>query len=388
MSDRIAELRAAATAAGTAGLALRLPENVLLATGYWPQLAGLGVAIVPVDADPVLIVPEYERAEAAQVWPGAVRTVPVVRLDGEPTGDALARSLKEFAVASGIVGEPIGFEDSYEILAPPAFLGETFAVAAATQRLWQQTLSSPRLVGVTAAVEEIKAIKTAADLERLDVTNAIAGKGMDAFRHAARPGATEVEVAAAVESAISTMTGAAGARVGRGFATVTSGPATDLGWQYFRSSDRVLEDGDWVILELGTVVDGYWADHTRTVVAGTATREQRDMFAADRSACEAALAACRPGASGGEVDATSRRACVEAGFEQFPHHTGHGVGFRYHETSPPIVPGAEDILAANMVVAVEPGIYGPGIGGVRWEDDAVVGPDGARPLIESDYGLD
>lgn len=385
-SKRIEQLREAAAAADVSALVLRLPENVLLATRYWPQLVGLGIAVIPLDRDPVLVVPDYEQSEARAVWPGDVRVLPVVRLDGESTGDAIERHLRD--IGAELDGGPIGFEGSYEVLAPPAFLGETFAIAGPTQALWERGLGASGLVDVTAAIEAIKVVKSDHDIERLKVTNAVAAKGMDAFKRAATPGRSEIEVAVAVETAIAEVTGRPEARVGRGFATVTSGRAADVGWQYFRSSDRRLEDGDWVLLELGTVVDGYWSDHTRTVVAGTASDEQRAMFAAGRAACDAALAACVPGATGGAVDDAARAACSQAGFEQFPHHTGHGLGFRYHESSPALVPGSSDELVEGMVVAVEPGIYGEGRGGMRWEDDAVVTEDGAELLGGSEYGVD
>ena len=117
----------------------------------------------------------------------------------------------------------------------------------------------------------------------------------------------------------------------RSWATVWSGPDTDIGWQYFRSRTRRIERNDVVMIEMGTVADGYWADHTRTVVAGRASPRQRAAFDTARGATRAAFAAARPGVDGDHVDAVARAFCREAGFEQFPHHTGHGTGFRYHE---------------------------------------------------------
>src|SRR5262249_9146309 len=154
-------------------------------------------------------------------------------------------------------------------------------------------------------------------------------------------GRTEVEIAAAVESAIEVEGhGYRGARVVRGYATVYSGPDLTDGWQYFRSRPRRVEPGELVMLELGTLVDGFWADHTRTVVAGGgAPGGQRAPPGAVRRAAAAAFAAAVPGATGGDVDAASRATCAGAGFEQFPHHTGHGVGFRLHESRPQLVPG-------------------------------------------------
>ena len=179
-----------------------------------------------------------------------------------------------------------------------------------------------------------------------------------------------------------------GTRVVRSYPTVWSGAETAYGWQYFRHRNRVIEPNDVVMLELGTAADGFWSDHTRTVIAGSATDAQRSAFEAVLAASQAAFAAAKPGATGGAVDAASRAACLAAGFEQFPHHTGHGTGFRYHESRPQIVPGSDHVLAAGQVIATEPGYYADGVGGFRHEDNAVVTEDGAKGPRDTSYGLD
>jgi Xaa-Pro aminopeptidase len=108
-----------------------------------------------------------------------------------------------------------------------------------------------------------------------------------------------------------------------------------------------------------------------------------------REGARAAFAAAKPGATGGDVDRTSREAIAAAGFTQFPHHTGHGTGFRYHESRPQLVPGSTDVLSAGNVIITEPGIYGPELGGgVRHEDNAFVTEQGAVVLATTDYPLD
>ena len=174
----------------------------------------------------------------------------------------------------------------------------------------------------------------------------------------------------------------------RAYATVWSGPETAVGWQYFLHRDRPIERDDVVMLELGTCADGYWSDHTRTVVAGRASDRQRDALAAVLAAAEAAFAVAKPGVTGGSVDAASRAAVAERGFEQFPHHTGHGTGFRYHESRPQLVPSSDHVLERGMVIVTEPGIYEEGLGGFRWEDNAAVTHEGALRLAATDYGLD
>jgi Xaa-Pro aminopeptidase len=387
--SRIEQLQQEMTAADVDALLLRLPENVVLATGWWVQIPGLGIAVIPREGRASLLIPEYEEPEARCYWQGDIRTFPAIRFDGPSPATEIPRLLGALKAEHGLSGGAIGYEGSFEAVAPPQIDGEPNTVAKPTQDLIRSAFSTDNLVDVTQVLESVKAIKTEHDLERLRVTNEVARFGLDAFKEHAVAGRTEAEIAAAVGAAIvSRGHGHRGARVVRCYPTVWSGPETATGWQYFRSRDRTVEPDDVVMLELGTAVDGYWADHTRTVVAGTAGERQREAMSAVFQAQEAAFAACRPGATGGEVDAASREAYAAAGFEQFPHHTGHGVGFRYHEAMPWLTKGSEQALDANMVVVTEPGIYEEGLGGFRWEDNAVVTERGAERLTETEYGLD
>ena len=375
--------------AGADAVLLRLPENVMLATGWWVQIGGLGIAVVPRAGPATLLIPEYEAAEAAGYWQGDVRTFPAIRFDGPLPATEIPRLLGELAAEHGLAGGAIGYEGSYESTAPAQIDGEPNAVAAPTMDLIRSAFQAEMLVDVTSSLELIKARKTEHDIEKLRVTNEIARFGLDAFKEHALAGATEAEIAAAVGALIVAKGhGYKGTRVVRCYPTVWSGPETSVGWQYFRSRDRRVEPNDVVMLELGTAADGYWADHTRTVVAGTATDRQREAMGAVFEAQSAAFDAARPGATGAEVDAASREACAAAGFEQFPHHTGHGVGFRYHESMPWITKGSEQVLEESMTIVTEPGVYEDGLGGFRWEDNAVVTLDGALRLVETDYGLD
>jgi len=386
---RVEQIQAAMAEAGTDAVVLRLPENVMLATGWWVQIGGLGITVVPREGPATLLIPEYEAPEAAGYWQGDVRTFPAIRFDGPLPATEIPRLLGELAAEHGLAGAAIGYEGSYEASAPAQIDGEPNAVAAPTMNLIRSAFQTERLVDVTASLEPIKARKTDHDVEKLRVTNEIARFGLDAFKEHALAGATEAEIAAAVGALIVAKGhGYKGARVVRCYPTVWSGPETSTGWQYFRSRDRRVEPNDVVMLELGTAADGYWADHTRTVVAGTATDRQREAMSAVFEAQHAAFDAARPGATGGDVDAASREACAAAGFEQFPHHTGHGVGFRYHEAMPWITKGSDQVLELGMTIVTEPGIYEDGLGGFRWEDNAVVTPDGAVRLVETEYGLD
>jgi Xaa-Pro dipeptidase len=388
-SGRVQELQERLVRRGLDGAVFRLAENVVLLTGYYLQIGGLPTLVVPRSGPACLIVPDYEADEAAVTFDGEIRTFPFVRFDRAPAHEELARHLRELGSTVGLEGGLIGFEGSFESVAPPTLAGEPNAVGAPTQELIADTLRGAKTVDVTQEIDEIRASKTDFDLDRLRTVNEVAMIGLDAFKRKAVPGITEAGLAAEVEAAVlRDGHGHRGARVVRSWASVWSGPETDIAWQYFRSRPRRIESDDVVMIEMGTVADGYWCDHTRTVVAGKATARQQAAFDAARGATRAAFAAARPGTNGHQVDAAARAFCRDAGFDQFPHHTGHGTGFRYHEALPGIVPDSEAAITERMVIAIEPGIYETGTGGFRWEDDAVVGAEGASELATSDYGLD
>ena len=131
------------------------------------------------------------------------------------------------------------------------------------------------------------------------------------------------------------------------------------------------------------VADGYYADLTRMRAAGRISAEAQEAYRAVREAQQAAVQAVRPGVAWAEVDAAARGTLRRHGYgDAFVHHTGHGLGFRYHEAIPFLHPEARGVLEEGMVTSIEPGIYGPGYGGIRIEDNVAVGADG--PVILSE----
>jgi Xaa-Pro aminopeptidase len=384
----VTQIQEAMQEQGVDVVVLRLAENVLLATEWFVRASGSALVMVPASGVASLIVPIGGAEDATAGWSGSL--VAYEEKDSESLDAALGRTLRDLSSELEADGGRVGIEGSFELIAPSSFAGESSAVCAPTLELVREAFRARELVDFTETLEAIRSVKTERELDLIQRTNEIAAFGFEAFKQAAVPGATEVEVMAATEQAIAVHGhGHRGARWVRGFATVGSGPALVDGWQYFRASTRRIERGDVVMLELGTVADGYWSDHTRTVVAGRATPTLRGAYLAVRAAGAAALAAARPGATGGEVDAAARAACAAAGFAQHRHHTGHGTGFRYHESRPAIQTGSDHVLEAGQVIVAEPGVYGPPLNtGVRHEDDAVVTADGAVILAGADFELE
>jgi Xaa-Pro aminopeptidase len=189
-------------------------------------------------------------------------------------------------------------------------------------------------------------------------------------------GMTELEVAGILEKALRD----AGSE---GFpfpSIVASGPRAAL--PHAHSSPRPLEPGDFLLMDFGAVVGGYCSDVTRTVVVGTASAEQREVYDVVREANAMASAQVRSAMTGRDADALARDYIDRAGYgAQFGHSLGHGIGLEVHE-APRLARTAEGALAEGAVVTIEPGIYRPGWGGVRIEDDVVLEADGPRVLTE------
>jgi Xaa-Pro aminopeptidase len=144
--------------------------------------------------------------------------------------------------------------------------------------------------------------------------------------------------------------------------------------------DRVVQEGEFVLVDAGAIVDGYCSDCTRTFAVGEVSDSLRELYGVVARAQQAGLDAVRPGASGRDVDAAARAVIADAGYgENFGHGLGHGLGLLVHE-APVLRPESEDVLAPGNVVTVEPGIYLSGVGGVRIEDLVVVTEDGVDVL--------
>jgi Xaa-Pro aminopeptidase len=163
----------------------------------------------------------------------------------------------------------------------------------------------------------------------------------------------------------------------RPLAEVAAGPNTVKATLLIPSTNYATRLGDLVMIEMGVIVDGYWSDLTYMGVIGEPSQRQREIHNIVLEAQHAATAAVRPGVLMSEPDRIAREVLSRAGLaEYYPHITGHGIGLRYHEWTPLLMPGNDAPLEPGMVTSVEPGVYIPGFGGIRIEDNVVVGAEG------------
>lgn len=350
--ERQALLRARLAAAGLEqALVTHLP-NIRYLTGF-TGTAGL----LLVGPSQTVLLTDFRYASQAEREAG---TVAIVVIERANTWDRLARLLRE--AGSG----PLGFEAS-----------------ALTAR------DLARLTGLSGAVprpmedlvEGLRVVKDASEVEAIRRAAALALESLDEVLPGVRPGLTELEVAAELERALRRR----GSEWHPFPTIVASGPRSAL--PHAATTARVIGPGEWLLLDFGAQVDGYCADISRTVVVGArADARQREVYEVVRQAQVRAREGVRAGQTGREADQLARGPITEAGYgEAFGHSLGHGLGLEVHE-APRLSQTSDLAVPPGAVVTIEPGIYLPGWGGVRLEDDVHLTPGG--PVLLSDGRTD
>ena len=376
---RFGRLREAMQRERLDALVCRLPEHVLMLTGYWP-LCAWAYAVFPREGRGVCILPDTEEAEArAELFETECLTYPFGTKDSPAQEESVLRLLK--SAARG--WKRVGWEAGSDTSAPAWNAAELQIPSERSRRLLEQAFGARRLVEASAFLRAEQVLKTPQEIERIRTASRIAVLGIQEFFQRAAPGSSGVELAAAVEAAIMVRgTGFDGARRVRAFAQVAVGEESARGWRPVQvTTTRRLARGQIALLELAVVADGFWCDRTRARAAGEPTAAQCEARALVAQAQAAAIAVVRPGVEAAAVDEAARKVIREGGRDrQFMHITGHGLGYRYHEYAPMIAPGSRDVLQVGMIHSVEPGIYDPAFGGIRIEDDVLVTEGGAEVL--------
>ena len=352
--DYRARMDRAARAAADAGLA-----GVLVAPG--PDLVWLTGYRVPADTerltllviapgqDPVLVVPKLEAPDAA-------------RAAGAP-----ALTLRDWT--DGM--------DPYDVTAPLLDARGRFGVSDNAWALHllglQRQLPDSSYAALTEALPMLRAVKDAAELERLAAAGAAADATYEEIQKVTFAGRKETDVAGDLADLLRQF-----GHEQVDFTVVGSGP--NGASPHHEAGDRVIERGDMVVLDFGGLRHGYGSDTSRTVHVGEPSAEEQRVHDVVREAQDAACRAVKPGIACQDVDRVARAVITEAGYgEYFIHRTGHGIGVTTHEP-PYMIEGEEQPLVPGMCFSVEPGIYLPGRFGVRIEDIVTVTEDGGRRL--------
>ena len=230
------------------------------------------------------------------------------------------------------------------------------------------------LVPTENVVEACRQIKSEAEIQRITDALRLAEKAFLRVLDTIRPGMTERQAAWAMEKAMRE-TGAQGLSFP---VIVASGPNSAR--PHAVPTDRKLERGEPILFDWGARLNEYCSDTTRTVVIGQPDDRFNNVFDTVVTARDMAVAAIKAGASGTQVDKIARDHIDQNGYAgKFGHSLGHGTGLAVHE-APRLSPTKDDRLEAGMVVTVEPGVYLPGWGGIRMENQVVVRQDDARVL--------
>ncbi|MCA8992819.1 MAG: aminopeptidase P family protein [Planctomycetaceae bacterium] len=238
-----------------------------------------------------------------------------------------------------------------------------------------EALGDAEIVDTRWEIEEIRSVKDEGELQEIREAVHLAAKGFDYLKAILTPEITEVELAHELEHAMRRF-GADGVAFPPIIAVGDRGALP-----HYRPGDLRIKDADTLLVDWGAQTRlRYKSDLTRTLVTGELTQRFEEIYNVVLAAQEAAIAAIRPGKSCAEVDAVARDYIAEQGFgEYFDHGLGHGFGLNIHE-QPRFSKLSTQVLEAGMVVTVEPGIYVPGWGGIRIEDDVVVTSDGYEVL--------
>ncbi|MFF4245809.1 M24 family metallopeptidase [Streptomyces sp. NPDC001822] len=348
---RMDRAAASADAAGLAGVLVAPGPDMVHLTGYRlpSETERITMLVLRAGHDPVLVVPALEAADAE-------------RAPGAP-----ALTLREWTDAA----------DPYALTAALLDRKGRFGISDNAWALHLlalgKDLPDASYASLTEALPMLRAVKDAAELERLAAAGAAADATYEEILKVRFSGRRESDVAADLAALLK--------RHGHtqvDFTVVGSGP--NGANPHHEAGDRTVVAGDMVVLDFGGLKHGYGSDTSRTVHVGEPTAEEQRVHDVVREAQEAGCRAVGPGVACQEIDRAARAVITEAGYgERFIHRTGHGIGVTTHEP-PYMIEGEEQPLVPGMCFSVEPGIYLPGRFGVRIEDIVTVTEDGGRRL--------
>jgi D-alanyl-D-alanine dipeptidase len=355
---RMERAAAQASAAGLLGLLVTPGPDLVYFTGYAPIAITERITMLAIQAgrDPEMIVPILERPDA------------------EDAPSASAMLLRDWTDG----------DDPYEAAAAMLDPAGRYAISDSAWAMHvlglQAALPKSSYVSMTSSLPMVRAIKDEDELERLAAAGAAADASLEEIVKVRFAGRSESDIAADLAGLLR--------KHGHSevdFTVVGSGP--NGANPHHEMSDRIIEDGDMVVLDFGGIKDGYGSDTTRTVHVGEPTDEEREVHEIVRQAQQAGFEAVRPGIACQEIDRAARKVIADAGYgEYFIHRVGHGIGLTTHEP-PYMVEGETHPIEPGMCFSIEPGIYLPGRFGVRIEDIVVATEDGGRPLNNTSHHM-
>ncbi|MEM0444515.1 MAG: Xaa-Pro peptidase family protein [Nitrososphaerota archaeon] len=246
----------------------------------------------------------------------------------------------------------------------------------------QRSIPNVEVADISQDILAMRTIKHEDELELISKSCELADKAYAMARSLVTPGRTEVEIYSEIHKELSRLVGTfqyfAGDFVSGERTVAVGGPPTS----------RVVKEGEPFIFDLWVTTKEYWSDTCRTYVVGEKAEEGlRKLHSIVLKAMEAGIQMLKAGATGAQVYRSIHSVFKDAGYaEFFPHHAGHGIGLDGQEP-PFFIPRSSDVLKPNMVVTLEPGLYVPGVGGVRVENDFLITEEGPKQLTKATMSL-
>jgi Xaa-Pro aminopeptidase len=372
--DRVRELM---TEHELDAIVARAPDNVLYLTNFWP-MKGYDAVVFPREGDPTLICLEASADDAARTaWTEDVRFF--AGYDASDPRPPMSRTLDLVRKAAPSY-ERIGLELSLGTQASDRMVGEPTTFT----REWFDAF--PDAVDATPLLVRARAVKSEQEVERIRLANDIAAAAMEHVAGELRSGMRESEAAALWEGFVHGQgTGWDGkVELALGYSLVWSGQGIRT---FTATADRPVQEDEPTLFEIWVCADGYWADHTKNLCPGELSEAYATLEEQVMSVYTDITQGLRPGSSLAELDRSMRAGLAEIGYPGQPSHPiCHGVGARAHE--PPYAHQAgTGTVEAGMVLAIEPGVYWEGGGGLRVEDNFLITADGAEKLSPFPDGI-
>ena len=369
---KLDRVRALMAAQDLDALVVRAPDNVLYLSNYW-CMKGYDVVVFPREGEPTLIAIEPQLDDAARAaWTSDLR--PFVGYHPDDPRPPWMRSLDlAVAVCAERGLDRIGLELSQGTQVADRMVGEPTVFTAGFFEAFPTRMDASPLLA------EARALKTEQELERMRLANDLAAEAMEHVKENLRPGMTESAAAAMWEGYVQANGPRYKGKVesARGFSLVWSGPGIRT---FTATGDRPIQKTEPTLFEIWVCADGYWCDHTKNVCPGDLDARYGDLLDQLLAVFNEATNYARDGADLPGLDRLIRERIGEAGYPGQPSHPiAHGVGARAHE--PPYAHQAgSGTIQAGMVLAIEPGIYWEGGGGLRLEDNFLITENGAEKL--------
>lgn len=345
--EKLGRLRSTFSTLGIDGILITSPYN----RRYMSNFTGTA-GVVLISANQAQFITDFRYVEQASKQCQGFEIVKI----SSTIPEEVAKQVKKLGI------HKLGFEEDY--------------VTFSSFKIFDKQIDS-ELIPISGVIEKLRLIKTDTEIKILKVAADIADAAFKHILDFLSPGKTELEVSNELEFFMRR----AGATSSSFDTIVASGQRSAL--PHGVASDKVIEVGDIVTMDYGAYYKGYASDITRTVAVGEPDTKLKEIYEIVLESQLRGMAGYKSGMTGREADALTRDYIVEQGYgECYGHSAGHGIGLEIHE-GPAVSVRSDTILEPGMVVTCEPGIYIPGLGGVRIEDDTLITKDGNEALTHS-----